>query len=638
MITELRRYVDHMIITKAELVGFNNLRYDYPVLHAIIYSNDSVINARYIRSISDRVFNNKAMGGFAPVIWNPLIPQWDLLLIHHFNNENRMVSLKAIEFWQRAKSIDEFELGFDKAVPLESIPRVHEYNYSDVLNTEQFLKFSMPMIQIRHDLMQSGEGGGKCMRWFNNGKIGANIIIKMLGIHPKARGTYRESVYLGDVMSSMISIEHVPQFKMMFDFLSDQTVYKTAGAFDPDNMPYPDTMFPYVGRVLTKTEKNKLIAIENHRHGVEDYPRGTLAFMKRYLAGEEDAPTGKVKKVNIVHDGLQYDFGTGGLHASRHNQVYRSDEEHVVLDWDFKAWYPSLGRVLGIAPEQFDPVVWQQIMAEIARLRDTFKKGTAGYQAYKDAGNVPYGQSGFDMSPFYDPKYMLAICLNGQMLLISLIDWLYKELSTVKMIQANTDGITFVINRSEYDQATDIRLRFQAHIGVVLEEAIYKSMHIRDVGSYIAVDDSGKVKAKGAYLVDKEPHKNSSSLVVQKAVMAHLLHGVEIEDYIYGCEDNYDFMKMAKVNRGFKALTRDCDTVSGGNNHIIKPVHGKVIRYYCSNRGIELIKKSKVTTMRAETKSYITLAQTVPDELTDINYQYYVDRAYDLLNFKEVEN
>ena len=624
-IEKLHRLFSWMQGNNIEMVGFNNWRYDYPVLHEILYTDQSVVTAQYIRHVSDSVFHNKEMGGFAPVIWKPLIPQWDLMLIHHFNNKSRMTSLKAIEYWQKRQVIDEFEYGFDEYIPPKHFPRVHGYNLSDVEATVDFCKYSMDMIQIRHDLMKTNPVN---MRWHNNGKIGQNIIIDMLGISSKDKGTPRHSVYLGDVMSPMIDIHHVPAFKEMFKFLSSQTVYKTKGALSPENLDLEGSeLLCHMNRVFTPTEIKKIEAIRIYEEGTgEDYPKGTLAFIKRYVKGTDTVPTGKIKKLNVVHQGLEYVFGTGGLHASRSNEVFRATDEMTILDWDFKAWYPSLGRVLDIAPAQFSKAKWRTVMEEIARRRDTFKKGTAGYQQYKDAGNIPYGQSGFPESCFYDPKYMLTICLNGQLLLISLIEWLLQE-TTAHMIQANTDGITFILPRSEVAKAEAVRDNFESHIGVILEQDEYKSMHIRDVNNYIAVYTNGKIKAKGAYEVDKLPHKDTSMLVVQKAVMAHLLEGVEIEDFIYSHKDMHDFTKRLKLNKKFEARTP------------LGKVDGKLIRYYCSTVGVELTKHNIVDNTSPTSvcsMSPVTLIRDMSDTMSDINYQYYVNEAYKLLKFEEV--
>src|SRR5690606_10204092 len=70
-------------------------------------------------------------------------------------------------------------------------------------------------------------------------------------------------------------------------------------------------------------------------------------------------------------------------------------------------------------------------------------------------------------------------------------------------------------------------------------------------------EGTDKFKAKGAYEITDQHHKNQSMKVVQKAVQAHLLEGTPVEDFIKNHENKHDFMLRAKIPKTFKLVSED---------------------------------------------------------------------------------
>ena len=81
-------------------------------------------------------------------------------------------------------------------------------------------------------------------------------------------------------------------------------------------------------------------------------------------------------------------------------------------------------------------------------------------------------------------------------------------------------------------------------------------MSIRDVNSYIAESESGRVKRKGAYEWNYEWHQDPSATVVPKAVEAFLVYGTPIREFITSHRDPFDFMLRAKVPRSSRLEMR----------------------------------------------------------------------------------
>lgn len=80
-------------------VGFNNLNFDYPVLHRMIKGQSHLMQfngdrlAREIYKIAQEVINTE----FSSIRENEvIIPQLDLFKIWHYDNKARMTSLKKV--------------------------------------------------------------------------------------------------------------------------------------------------------------------------------------------------------------------------------------------------------------------------------------------------------------------------------------------------------------------------------------------------------------------------------------------------------------------------------------------------------------------------------------------------------------
>ena len=146
------------------------------------------------------------------------------------------------------------------------------------------------------------------------------------------------------------------------------------------------------------------------------------------------------------------------------------------------------------------------------------------------------------------------------------------------MIQVNTDGITVKCPREHIELFRRICKWWEGYTGLVLEEAIYNRMMIRDVNNYIAeYEGSGKLKNKGCYAHKLQWHQNHSSLVIPKAAEAALVHGKDIREFIYHHDNPMDFLLRTKVPKTSKLMHGDRQVQN-------------TTRYYISHDGEPLVK------------------------------------------------
>lgn len=496
-LVELVTFLQTLKDSNSRLVGFNNIGFDYPIIHYIIQHYPYVdIDSIYHKAAS--IINTPWERRFDNIIWDNdrYIEQIDLFKIHHFDNEARRTSLKLLEFNMRSDSIE--DLPFEPGTPLtiEQIPVLITYNDHDVDETEKFYIKSLDQIELREDL---SERYGRNFINHSDKKIGTEYFIMRLEQdmpgscymmidgkrHP--RQTNRSYIDLGEVIFPYIKLR--PEFERVRQWLSTQRIIETKGIFS---------------------------------------------------------------ELSAVVDGFKYDFGTGGIHGSVESQTIYTDDEYIIYDWDVASYYPNIAIANRLYPEHLSER-FCDIYEDVYNQRKQFAKGTPENAMFKLALNGVYGDSNNKYSSFYDPKYTLSITINGQLLLCMLAQHLI-ELPGLSMLQINTDGLTVKCPRNQVEQMKAVCKWWEQFTCLTLEPAIYKRMFIRDVNNYIAEYEDGKVKRKGAYEYKLEWHQNHSSLIIPKAAEAALVHGEDIEQFIKQHDDIFDFMLRTKVGRKDKLM------------------------------------------------------------------------------------
>jgi len=260
---------------------------------------------------------------------------------------------------------------------------------------------------------------------------------------------------------------------------------------------------------------------------------------------------------------------------------------------DVSSFYPNEGIKNKIYPAHLGPEFCDAYEG-VYETRKTYPKKTSINEAYKLGLNGAFGGSNNEHSPFRDMAYFMGITINGQLSLLMLIEQMLK-IPTLKMIQANTDGITFLCPREYLDHARAVCRWWEGVTKLELEEALYSRMFIRDVNNYIAEFENGDLKRIGAYAyvtaIEKPGtrelpfHKDWSARVVAKAAEAALVRGEDIRSFISNHTEVYDFMLRTKVPRG--------SVLEYGGEKV-----PNTIRYYVSTDGdiLEKVTPSKEPT------------------------------------------
>lgn len=582
---------------KRRLVGFNNLGFDYPVMHKIITENIS--DAKTIYDFAQKVIQSSYHKGgnlnsnYNVYFLDHLVPQIDLYKINHYDNTAKSTSLKTIQFNNRSKTIKDLPFDFKKPLTSDEIDFLIEYNKHDVVKTLEFYNQCLGMIKFRETLTK--ENNDDFMN-YNDTKIGKEFFIKKLeAAQPQSCYKYvdgkrvinqtpRINIPLKECIFDYVKYDR-PEFEAVRKFFENRVIVETKGSMS-------DLLESELGDVAkyanmkTVTLKGKKLTNEIERLGgehnlIRQYPMGWWEDEQLKTKTSRVFKYRIAETLNVVINGFQYDFGTGGIHGSKRKTRFKKGEGFIIIDIDVSSFYPNLAIANNIYPQHLGEL-FCKIYKWMYNERKKYDKKDPINAALKLALNGSYGDSNNKYSPFYDPMFTMKITVNGQLSLCMLAEKLLN-LQDLEMIQVNTDGVTVYCREEDEDEVYKICKEWERITKLELEYVKYEAMYIADVNNYVAIKENKEEKRKGRYEYENLPHhKNHSCLVVPMAVSAEIRGDCTVEEFIRNHKDIYDFQLRAKVPRSgeLKIYTDEDGWVKEQN----------VSRYYVSKEGGTLYK------------------------------------------------
>ena len=263
------------------------------------------------------------------------------------------------------------------------------------------------------------------------------------------------------------------------------------------------------------------------------------------------SPTGKttvsIKQRVDVWD-VPHDIGYGGIHGA----IKQYQGEGLYIMSDIASMYPATMINYGfLSRNVVNPDKYRQIRDDRIVLK---KQKDPKQLPYKIVLNSTYGASKDKNNALYDPLMANNVCINGQLLIVDLLEKLEAGLGDkAQLIQSNTDGILVKLkDRSVLDEYLAICKEWEQRSMYELEHDEYVKVFQKDVNNYVIIDAKGKYKSKGAYV--KKLHKIDYDLpIVNKALVDYLVHNIPIEDTINNCDDLIEFQKICKLTSLYKA-------------------------------------------------------------------------------------
>ena len=275
-------------------IGFNNIKFDAQVMHYLIINYNDFIKiqgselCKKIYSFVQSLIEKTNMGEFPPYAeWHFTVKQIDLFLINHYDNKNKMTSLKWIEFSINHDRVQDLPYKFDRPLKLSYFDEVIDYCKNDVRATRKFAEECKDLIKLR--ISQNKQFPGLNLLNKPDSSVGEQMFLhfmsETMGVDKKElkkMRTHRGSLDIRDIILPYINFK-TPEFQEVLDFYNN-------------------------------------------------------------------AKSGGLKKT-VKYKGINYEFGEGGIHASWDDKIFEESDEFVLKDIDVSSFYPNLAIVNDFRPE-----------------------------------------------------------------------------------------------------------------------------------------------------------------------------------------------------------------------------------------------------------------------------------------------
>nr|DAH37486.1 MAG TPA: DNA polymerase [Caudoviricetes sp.] len=577
---QLEELVDFFYINRTDhiMCGYNNKHYDDIIINYIIHFCNRMKRLGYSKIcsslyyLSKEIISSEKTGNIDKIKvykYANYFYSFDLMMMLYSAKQQK--SLKEIEILLHMPNVQEYEGSFDLQIQECDIDAMIEYNVNDVEATETLLNKVKEDVELRLEVEK--EWGFDALS-MSGVRFGEEVLLrKTLDItnttkdELKTRARKVGNIRLGDIILPFIQYSN-PKLK---EVLSD-VKNATCNASKSD-----------------KKQKN---------------------YEKKFVLS------------NIC-----YSIGEGGIHTINEPRVYKPTDEQFIGHSDVTSMYPSLAIINHWLPVHLGKDFWN-VYSALYKERLTAKRNgeLLKSKAFKQALNALTGKMQQESSWAYDPLNVYKIRINGQLILLMLVDRLLAL--NCKIVQVNTDGVVYIADKSARLAIADAIKEVEQLTQLTFESDDYESFYQYDVNNYFGVrkgysqsGDPRLIEKKGRFITEIGLSNSMTPVVISKAVINYFLNNEPIDKFIKKDRDIRDFLMSQSVNKESK--------VEHGGKQI-----QRINRYYASSSGYYLIRiKDKMYENRSETKiteygvRILNKIDATPIENRHLNYQYYISKA-----------
>jgi hypothetical protein len=576
------------ILKQVTIVTFNGSHYDLPMLTLALYgaTQQQLLEANYT------IIKGGVKSWDFYKLYGIVVPDYiDHIDLYEVAPGVR-ISLKAYMGRLHAPTIQDMPVDYDKPVTLDEHAELLHYRRNDTHGTGLLRDALRERIELREKL---SEQYNVDVRSKSDAQIAEAVIVAKLGFRPDKR-----------------YISHG------FQFHYDPPDYIKFGGFISKHMvDLIDSLMMVPFTVTDREEAYEIYGLEDVRTGVQipDFLRGRDIRIGRGV----------------------YRMGIGGLHSQESSQHFIAKPGDFSLrDIDVKSYYPSLILGMGMVPAQCG----QQFLTIYRTIYEERLAAKARYEATGDAEaktiadgfkivlNGTFGKLFNKYSAFYAPEFGIATTITGQLALLMLIERM--ELSGIRVISANTDGIVLKIPHG-YDVIADQIVRWwELRTGMEMEASHYSAIYARDVNNYLAITLDGKVKRNGIFrpsgLLSGPQGKHPDEDICADAVVAFLKDGKPLDVTVRTCRDIRKFVTVRNVKGGGVYVRHTSQPTPDDAQYL-----GKVARWYKSTAFGSVIRYQSNGNKVADSDN-VTPAMTLPTEFpSDVDYDHYIAVAANML-------
>lgn len=264
--------------------------------------------------------------------------------------------------------------------------------------------------------------------------------------------------------------------------------------------------------------------------------------------------------------GMPCKWAWGGVHGSLKGCYEESTEDRVIQNRDVSSLYPSLIEIYNYLSRNVpDPQLFFDIRKERIAAKHSGDKQTAN--DLKLPLNTVSGAQENQYNDLYDPLPTRSMRISGQLFLTMLAVRLLRECKTIKLLNLNTDGLAYSIDRHELPIVDRICAEWERQTKFELETDDISKMWIKDVNNLLIIMTNGKVKTVGSYLNYGISAKgawaiNNNMIIVKKALVEYFAHGTPVEETIGNCDNLFEFQIIAKAGAKYREAYHLVDGVA----------------------------------------------------------------------------
>jgi len=326
--------------------------------------------------------------------------------------------------------------------------------------------------------------------------------------------------------------------RRIYDFMAQKSLIET---FNLPRRDYRLTKAQLTAKVL-KCTKNLSLAHEEWTNKI--LPCISIRKYTEVLEFYSNCNNYREGKLDIIISGVPHTFALGGIHGA----IKRCHRKGQLLHIDVTSYYPSIMIQHNLLTRQSkEPELFTEIYNKRVELKKAGKKDEQA--PYKIILNSTFGITNQEFSKAYDPQRNHDVCINGQLMLLMLLEMLE---GTCDLIQSNTDGIIVDCTGRDRSKVEAICHQWEKETKMGLSFDEVSEIWQKDVNNYLIRFDNGKEEAKGAYVKFNSELDNDLS-IVNEAVREGLrkMSFRAMEDYIRNNNDLIKFQKIVKLSNRY---------------------------------------------------------------------------------------
>ena len=273
---------------------------------------------------------------------------------------------------------------------------------------------------------------------------------------------------------------------------------------------------------------------------------------------DKSIPDEKLFETSFTIDigGMSTKYAWGGVHGSLTCYYEEATEDRVVQNRDVSSLYPSIIEMYNYLSRNVpDPELFYAIRKDRIQAKHIGDKQTAN--DLKLPLNTVSGAQENRYNDLYDPLPTRSLRISGQLFLTMLTMQLLNACKTIKLLNLNTDGLMYSVDKSELHIVDEIAAAWEKQTGFELETDDITKVWIKDVNNLLLIKTDGKVKTVGGYLnygvsVKGAWSINNNAIIVKKAMIDYFVKGIPVETTIEEPTDIFDFQIIAKAGTKYR--------------------------------------------------------------------------------------